>query len=164
MPSAGRLAGSIGPTVMVAACGSHGEVAGDARGVAVGTDERHDHVVEALGAGDRVDRASSVVIARSSSSKTCGGADVSPPGQYSTRVGRISMIDRSKNSGMPKRFFTKLSMTGSLARHSGSSSSQPACRSSSTTRASPWIVARANGSAGHADRVGERDAHAAGSP
>ncbi len=60
----------------------------------------------------------------------------------------MRMIDRSKNSGMPKRFFTKLSITGSFARHSGSSVSHPACRSSSTTSASPWIVARANGSAG----------------
>ena len=57
------------------------------------------------------------------------------------------MIPRSKKSGSATRLPRKKSIIGSFLRHSGSTrSSQPEWRSESSTVASPWIVARRNGS------------------
>ena len=55
------------------------------------------------------------------------------------------MTARSKNSGSATRLPRKKSMAGSFFRHRGSTvRSHPEWRSSSSTTASPWIVARRN--------------------
>ena len=101
------------------------EVAGDAHRIAVAVDERDDCVAIGADPGERVvDGERGHGYATPVSSKTVGSTSVRPFSHHNARRGVISMIDRSKKSGIPKRFLTKLSITGSLARHRGRSRSQ----------------------------------------
>src|SRR5438552_17642778 len=123
--------------------GRRGEPGRHRQGIALLVDERDDGVgVVSLEAFEKLSRAAH--RAAPSSSKIWGGASVRPSSHRKARRGRISMMPRSKNNGRATRLPRKKSMAGSFFRQMGRTRSQPACRSVSSTVASPWIVARRN--------------------